>query len=99
MFETHGSGSQDPFGGFAQRVHSPERRGGLLLAVAMVDENGLAAGPMPGLDIAPAVADNEAGAEIDVPRAGGLGEQARLRLAARALLAVVVRAHADVIQL
>jgi len=54
--------------------------------------------PAPGLDVAPAVAHHEAGAEIDAVLAGTLEEQSRSGFAAIAAIAVLMATHQQVVQ-
>lgn len=49
--------------------------------VTVVDENGLAAGGVAAIDVAPAIADHEAGSEVDVAFGGGAEEHAGRGLA------------------
>ena len=79
-------------------------RGALYFAVAQVPRArrstlaSLGVFSPPDHRVSPAVAYHEASREIDVPELGCLGQHARSRLAARASFAVIVRAHADVIE-
>ena len=54
---------------------------------------------MAGFDVAPPVAHDVAGFQIDIPDPGRFEQQARLRLPARATRRIVVRADADTVQL
>src|SRR5580658_5796414 len=87
------SGPQNPERGFAQRADLHERPVRTLFGVAVVDENGAAAGAMAGFDVAPAVANDVAGFKIDVPDPGGFEQQAGLGFSAGAAGGVVVRAE------
>src|SRR5580698_7077893 len=78
------SGSENPLRRFAQRADTDEGTIGTLFGVAVVDENRAATGAMAGFDVAPAIADDEAGFEIDIPDASGFEQQPRLRFAAGA---------------
>src|SRR5271170_5228119 len=91
--------SQNPIRGFAQRADLDERPVRTLFSVAVVDENGAATGAMAGFDVAPTVTDDVAGFKIDVPDSGGFEQQAGLRFAAGAARGVIVRAHADAVEL
>jgi hypothetical protein len=64
----------------------------------VVDQDGRAAGAAAGLDVLPAVADHEAGREVDAVPGRCLDEQARLGLPAIAAVAVVVEADQHVVQ-
>src|SRR5208337_4661668 len=93
------SAPKNPLRGFAQRADSHERPIGTLFGVAVVDEDRATAGAVAGFDVAPTVANNIAGLQIDIPNAGRFEQQARLRLAAGATRGVVVRAEAHAVQL
>ena len=68
------------------------------LSVAPIHENRTTPCAVGCLDIAPAVADEKAGGEVDPPAFRSGQQQARLRLAAIAAIGVVMEADRDLIQ-
>src|SRR5580693_8877759 len=89
----------NPGGGFAQRADFEIGAIGPALTIPMVDEDGPAAGAVTGLHVAPAIADDVAGRQVNIPIARGIQQQARARLAASAARGIVVRTNADVVQI
>ena len=70
---------------------------GLVLRIAVVDEDGAAAGAAPGVHVAPTVADEIARGEVDpVPR-GCFKDHPWLGLAAGAIVGVGVEADDDIV--
>src|SRR5262249_40884393 len=65
---------------------------GLSLTITIVDEHGAASGTMAGIDIAPTVANHEAHAQVDAAARGGVQQHAGQRIAAGAVVVVVVEA-------
>ena len=89
---------QDPIGGSLERNRTKIRRVGRgPLAIMPVDQNGAAGGGGAGIDIAPAIADDKAGREIDPIAGGGFEEQAWFGLAARTIVAIVVPADIEIV--
>src|SRR3546814_6916076 len=74
--------SQDHNGCLAQGSTSCIRRGGQLfrgLRVAVIDQDRETAGGAAAADVAPAVADHVAVAQVDIPAQGGIEQHAGLR--------------------
>src|SRR5690348_15846859 len=69
---------------------------GTAFGVAAIDPQGTAAGGLAGLDIAPAVADQEADGRIHAVAGGAFDDPARLGLPAGAVIAVVVIAGDEI---
>jgi hypothetical protein len=82
----------------AEPPHGEIGRLGRSLRIARVDEDRLAAGPPPRLDVAPAIADHDAVLEVDSPVVCGVEEEAGRGLAALAAIGVVVGAYADLVE-
>src|SRR5690348_4901280 len=97
----HGSlrGPQNPVRGLAQRPDLYVRPIGAPFAIAIIDKHRLASGSLPGFDVAPAIAHDEARLQIDVPAARRFEQEAGTRLAAGAAVGIVVRANLDVVEL
>src|SRR5260370_18591235 len=77
----------DPIGGFPQRSHSGVGRlRRLSLFIAVIDQNSLATRIVAGIDVAPAIADNKTAREIEIVLTLGLKQQARIGLAASAVI-------------
>ena len=82
---------KDPGSGVPQVGGDVVRVGvGPPLGVCPVDEDGSATGAAASLDVPPAVADHEAGGQVDSVRLGGLKQKARVRLTAGAVVAVLI---------
>src|SRR5579863_5468960 len=62
-------GSENPLRSFTQRADADKRTIRALFGVAVVDEYCAATGAMAGLDVAPAIAHDETGFQIDIPNA------------------------------
>src|SRR5260370_6437034 len=97
--DSHSSFLNDPVGRFTQGTHAQVRRIRTALAVAVIHEEGLATRALSCFHVAPAVAHDVAFAKIDTPTARRFEQQTGPGLAAGAMRVVVVRAHADVVQL
>src|ERR1041385_1508709 len=91
---------QNPLRGLGERSDGAVRGAGVGsgLRVAVVDQNGRTARRPGGRDILPAIADQEARAEVDAVLGGGANQETGTRLAAIAPVALVVVADQQVIQ-
>src|SRR5215472_12382974 len=67
-------------------------------AVASIDEDRGAPRSAACLDIAPAIANHEAGLQVDIVPASSLEQQARHGLAARTLIRINMRTDENIIQ-
>src|ERR1051326_1164922 len=85
----------DWFSRFTKRPDALERRLGLTLGVAVVDEERFAAGALAGFDVAPPVPDHVRAREIDLMALRGIEQAARTWLAAGAGLGIVVIADEE----
>ena len=65
----------------------------------MIDKNRLAAGPVSGFNITPAISNHVAVSQIDIPALGGIQQQTWARFAAGTASIVVMRTNPDVVQL
>ena len=74
------------------------RAGRRRLAVVALDVYGGHAGTPRGFDVTPPVSHASAARQVEVEPLRGIQQQARPRLAARAAVAVVVRAYADLVE-
>lgn len=74
------------------------RGGGAALAVLVVEEDGAAASGVAGVDVAPAVADDEAGGEVDLMAGGACEHESGLGFAAGAIVFVVVIADDEIVE-
>src|ERR1700685_4109559 len=92
------SGSENPLRCVAQRTHAYKGAIRTLLGIAVVDEDRATARAMAGFDVAPTVADDKAGLQVDLPHMRRFQQQPRLRLAAGAACRIIVRTDADAIQ-
>src|SRR5260370_37230177 len=97
--EPHLSFLNDPGSRFTQGANAQVGRIRPALAVAVVHEEGLATCALSCFHVAPAVAHDVAPTKIDTPGTGRLEQQAGPGLAAGTMRGVVMRAHADVVQL
>src|SRR5580700_4936942 len=90
------TGANDPVSGFAQRSHGGFRRlRRLSLAVAVIDQNGLATRGVAGIDVAPAISHEVAPREINIVLALGLQQESGLGLAASAMVRIIMIADED----
>jgi len=69
-----------------------------MLIVVPIQEHCPAPRPCPGLHVPPPVSHHEAAAKVDAPVSGRIEKQPRFRLAARALVSVVMVADSEIIQ-
>src|SRR5437660_501238 len=76
-----------------ERSHAQERLLGLAFRVSVVDEERRAAGPLPCLDVAPTVADDEGVVQVDLVALRRFEQAAGIRFPAGAEVRVVVVAH------
>src|ERR1039458_243739 len=74
------------------------RERGSPLAIFPVEKNGAAAGGPSGVDVSPAIAEQERAVEVDAVPLLCLDQQSRRRFAAKAAIPVVVRADQKVVE-
>src|SRR6266478_4258256 len=96
---SHSSFLNDPVSRFTQGTNAQVRRIRTALAVAVIHEEGLATRALSCFHVAPAVAHDVASTKIDTPGAGCFEQETGPGFAAGAMRIVVMRAHADVVQL
>src|SRR5437899_422175 len=88
----------DPIGGFVERPDVRIWRGRwTAFTITAIDPDGPATGGAARVDIAPTVADHETLCRIHAVPRGSLEDQAGLRLAARAVVAVLVIADQKIV--
>src|SRR5260370_18535069 len=88
----------DPGCGVGQIGHGDIRLDRCRSAVVTVEMHGLLPGAARGFDVTPPVAHARAARQIEGQARRGTKQHARLGLAARAGIAVVMRAHADLVE-
>src|SRR5260370_23911871 len=89
----------DPGSRFTQGANAQVGRIRTALAVTVIHEKGLATRALSCFHVAPAVAHDVAFTKIDTPSAGRVEQETGPGLAAGTMRGVVMRAHADVVQL
>src|SRR5262245_51024689 len=81
---------QNPIRCFGQTMYTMIGPASRRAAVRRLHEKGAAAGRLPSRQVAPAIADDKAATQIEPPAMRRLPQHARLRLAASAVVAVVM---------
>src|SRR4051812_33715573 len=87
---------QDPIGSGSERICTKTRlRGWPPLSIMPVDQHGFTPCRRSGVNISPAITDDEAGREVDGILAGCVVDQPRFGLPAGALVAIVMPADKE----
>ena len=92
------TGGDDPVGCFSQRSHRGFRRlRRRSLPIAVIDQNRFATCGVAGIDVAPAISHKETARQVDVVLALGLEQKSGQRLAASAIIRIIMIADEDIV--